>query len=341
MPGCPWTTRLEERRRIGVEEQGALRLLAEERGRAGGGDGSAKHVVDGLGLPLFRRHAHHFLRGAEGGDGEGEGVRGHGFEGGEVPFLDLLHFAGVVELHEFDPVRIVEAGDGRIIEGDVAIFADAEAAEIDGLRLEERGVPGDFVERQVALAVEVMELPGFDEEFHAFAHITTEARRVIAGDSEVFVHVEQGDLGPIDAAGLDESFEEPDLGITGGEDGGGGTLAGDDLGQVVSDLGRHGGGHVVLIAVDANGESVGLELLNRRAHVCLVETSLDGTATLGGRGIRGKSGRCLREERRDRKVGGTTGLSLSGNRRNHPAALFHAARSVARARGAARFQVGR
>jgi hypothetical protein len=44
---------------------------------------------------------------------------------------------------------------------------------------------------------------------------------VIAVDAEVLVHVEEGDLGPVDAAEGDEAGEELDLGIAGGEDGGG------------------------------------------------------------------------------------------------------------------------
>ena len=50
-----------------------------------------------------------------------------------MAFLDLLHLAVVIELHELDRVGVVEAGDGRIIEGDVAILADAHAAQVDGL----------------------------------------------------------------------------------------------------------------------------------------------------------------------------------------------------------------
>ena len=53
---------------------------------------------------------------------------------GEVAFAHLLLTAGGVELHDLHVERVVEVGDGRVVEREVPVLADAEAAEIERVR---------------------------------------------------------------------------------------------------------------------------------------------------------------------------------------------------------------
>jgi hypothetical protein len=130
-----------------IQKQRALGLGAEVGGRAGRGDRTPDRAADGLDLPGFSGATHIiFFAVQRAGTVRVRAYGGTASRRGEVAFLDLLHFAGVVELHEFDRVRVVEAGDWRVVEGDVTVFADAQAAEVDGLGLEQGGVAGDFVE---------------------------------------------------------------------------------------------------------------------------------------------------------------------------------------------------
>jgi len=154
-----------------------------------------------------------------------------------VALLDLLHLAVVIELHELDGVAVVEAGDGGIIEGDVAVFADAHAAQVDRLSGEEIGVALALVKWQQAVALKEVEGLGAKERFDALLHVEAEASRMGGRDAEVLVHVEEGDLGPVDPAHLDELLEEADLGIAGGEDGGGAALTGDGTGEGIEEDG--------------------------------------------------------------------------------------------------------
>ena len=57
-----------------VEEEGAVFLLAQEGGGAGGADGALEGVSDGAGFSFFGRDADHFSGRAQGRNREGEGV---------------------------------------------------------------------------------------------------------------------------------------------------------------------------------------------------------------------------------------------------------------------------
>ncbi len=56
---------------------------------------------------------------------------GHGVEVGEVALVDLLAPAGLVELDHLHVERVVEVGHRRIVEGEVAVLADAETAQVE------------------------------------------------------------------------------------------------------------------------------------------------------------------------------------------------------------------
>ena len=109
-------------------------LSAEIGGRAGGGDWTQQGATGSLGFARFRAQTNHFLGAAQGRDGQGQRVERHLVHAGEVTFIDLLLAAGEVELDELHEAFVLEIGDRRIVEGDVAVLTDAEAAEVDFLR---------------------------------------------------------------------------------------------------------------------------------------------------------------------------------------------------------------
>lgn len=168
-------------------------VIAKHRSRARSADRAFESVLNGLGFALFGRKTKNVAGAQESGDGEGEGVRRHRFEAGEMAFLDLLPFACVIELHQLDVIGVFKVGDMWVIEGEVTVFAYAEAAEVNGLCLKKAGVTTAFVEGKVAIAGEIVESAWLDEGFDAFAHVFAEACGVVGLNAEVFVHVKKRD----------------------------------------------------------------------------------------------------------------------------------------------------
>ena len=60
--------------------------------------------------------------------------------GREVAFADLLAARRGLERDDLHVERVVEVGDRRIVEREVAVLADAAAAEVERMRAEQRGV---------------------------------------------------------------------------------------------------------------------------------------------------------------------------------------------------------
>ena len=89
-------------------------------------------------------------------------------------------------------------------------------------------------------------------------------------DAEVLIHVKQRHFAPVDAAQLHEGFQELNLRVTGGENRGGFTLAGDSFHEVIVDGLRHVGCHVRLGRINPDGQRVGCEYfdgLSGFAHI--------------------------------------------------------------------------
>ena len=79
-----------------------------------------------------------------------------------MPFANLLHFARIIQAHQFDLPGILEVGDRRIVESQVAVFANAEAAEVDGLCLEQFRVSFAFIEGQQGFPLDVVKFFGLE-----------------------------------------------------------------------------------------------------------------------------------------------------------------------------------
>src|SRR5437867_222185 len=116
-----------------------------------------------------------------------------------MPFVDLLLSAGNIQLHQFHRTRVLKIRDWWIVKREMPVFADSQAAKIDRLGAQQLAIAFALIERQKRVTGDIMEGPRADAAFDALTHITAKAGRVIGVDSQVFVHMEQGELGPIDA----------------------------------------------------------------------------------------------------------------------------------------------
>src|SRR5579884_2398942 len=208
---CPTIGLLKQAGGILVKEHGRLWLFAKEGSRARGADGAVQCGFDGCGFSFFGRDAEHFFSRTKDRDRERERVLRHCVHVRKMAVADLLHAAGCVELRDFDGARVFEIGDRRIVEGYVAVFADAEAAEVNRLRAQQGGVTIAFVHWQQGVAFEVMKHARLHTAGNAFAHVKAKARLVIAGDAEILVHVKESDFRPIHAADTDEFLKKFDL----------------------------------------------------------------------------------------------------------------------------------
>lgn len=170
-----------------------MALKAEDGGRAFCGNWFFESGPNGFAFSLFGGKAYDFFGGAQRGNCQGKGVVGDGVEGGEVSFADLLLFAGGVEFHDFDLARVFKVGDWRVVEGEVTVFSNAQAAEVDGCLDKQAFVAIAFVQREQGVAGQVVEGLGFGLGFDAFFHVALKAGDVARRQSEIFVHVEKLD----------------------------------------------------------------------------------------------------------------------------------------------------
>ena len=133
----------------------------------------------------------------ERGNGQRKRVARDGIERGKTAVVDLLLAAGGVEFDDLHGARIGEVGDGRVVEGDVSVFADAETNDVDR-RLREQGrIARALRIRIVRLARDAVKRRGADAVEHVFALVVAKARGMIRADAGVFVHVEKRDARPV------------------------------------------------------------------------------------------------------------------------------------------------
>lgn len=236
-----------------------MRLAAEDRGWAGGFDRPFKGGADGGSLSGFRHDTDKSGSRDERRNREGEGVLRHAVDGGEAAFADLLLAAGAVELNQFDGARVVEVGDGRVVEGDMAVLADAETAEVDGLCPQQFGVTRAFGERFGAVAAQVVEGAGGQALVDAFPEEAPETGGVIGANAQVLVHVEQRHARPINPGLGHQRVQKGNLRRCGCENRRGGGLAAKRGPQDIACGARGVGSQLVRGAANADGECIGAE----------------------------------------------------------------------------------
>src|ERR1017187_2284156 len=159
----------------------------------------------------------------------------------ETPVVDLLPAARAVQLHHLDPQGVVKVRNGRVIEGDVPVFAYSKANEVDRPLGEQLGIAGANGGAVRFLRRQGVEGPDFHAGQKMLAQVAPEALRVVAAKAGVFVHVEHRDAAPIDGvrAAVGERRQEFILGRGARKNDAGVSLRGDDAPQVD---GHRGGG---------------------------------------------------------------------------------------------------
>ena len=119
-------------------------MLTHDRRRASRGNLAFKRGSHRRGFTTFR----HTTNPSTGAKKLGAGDRqrfGRDISGTfEVPFPDLLAEAGRVERDDFHRGGIGEIGVGRVVEGNMSIFAKAHKSNIYGGFAQQGGVPRNF-----------------------------------------------------------------------------------------------------------------------------------------------------------------------------------------------------
>lgn len=117
---------------VGVDIERGVWVAAENSRGTRGGDFVADGGADGGGFARAGNGADEFACAHECRNGKGDCVSRHGLKRGEAAIVDLLLAAFGVEFHSFYERGVGEVRDGRIVEGEVSVFTDSEAANIEG-----------------------------------------------------------------------------------------------------------------------------------------------------------------------------------------------------------------
>jgi hypothetical protein len=139
----------------------------------------------------------------------------------------------LIKLDGLDPSGIVEISHGRIVKGQMSVFSNAQAHEVDWSLPQQRGIPGAFRRGIRCLSLDAVECGRLDAGEHVFALIRAEGRGMIGGEADVFIHVKDENAGPIDTGG-DQCLEQFILRWCAGEDNACGASSRDKAPQVLS-----------------------------------------------------------------------------------------------------------
>lgn len=131
-------------------------------------------------------------------------------------FVELLAAAGVVESNYGVRLQRFEIG-GRIVEGEMAVFSDADEGDINLGKLQ--FVANSFHQLAgIFGAAQKMVLADADFIDEALAQIFAEAGGVSFGEADIFVEMKHFDAAPIDAGHGGEGREKFELRSAGGGD---------------------------------------------------------------------------------------------------------------------------
>ena len=128
-------------------------------------------------------------------------------------FRNLLTAARVVELDD-DVGGLDSEISGRIVEGEMAIFTDANERKID--RRLHNGIAGEADDLGgICVALQQMAIgdPGFANQ--PFPKVLAKARRVIHRQTDILVQMKEFDALPIDAGSCRQRLEECELRCSG------------------------------------------------------------------------------------------------------------------------------
>src|ERR1035437_2402189 len=111
----------------------------------------------------------------------------------------LLLPAVWVQDDAFHHQRIFEVRDGRIVDGDVSILADPHKSQIDRTGGEQSRVARYFRVQVGGVAIEILHATRANYFFHAGSDPFPKARRMVAGNTHVLIHVKDVHALPVDA----------------------------------------------------------------------------------------------------------------------------------------------
>ena len=165
------------------------------------------------------------------------------FKGGKPAFAELLLAACFVELHYDVGVIGGEVGWG-IVESQVAILADADEGDVNGMLHDDEAQPMAF-NFGLRLAIDPVDSSGRHRQLtdEAFPEVLAKRSGVARRQTQVFIQMKDGDLVPGDEGIGEQGVEHRELGSTGGEDEVGGAIAFDgfaeDFGPFIGGLLAH------------------------------------------------------------------------------------------------------
>ena len=203
---------------VAVQIQYGTGMAAQDRGGAGLPDLTAEGGADCLGLGFGGDDAEEVIPRKEGGNGQGDGGLGHVLQPGDAPVVDLLVAADGVQLHGLDRLGVMEVCHGGIVEGDVAVLANAHDHDIGGVLTEQSGVAVALGLGILCGDVDVEHLLEVGQPEDMLLQEVAEALGRVSGKADVLVHVEGVDAVPGDLLIGRQSPQHLVLGGGGGED---------------------------------------------------------------------------------------------------------------------------
>lgn len=108
-------------------------MFSQYGGRTVGTDLVVKGVANRFGLSLVRHNTADRIAVEYGRYGQGQSLVRNIVQGGEPSFPGLLFFARLVQGDQLDPFRVVKIGYGRVVKGNMAVFAYADAGKVYGV----------------------------------------------------------------------------------------------------------------------------------------------------------------------------------------------------------------
>ena len=226
-------------------------MVLQDGAGAGVGHRTFQHTLDRLSFAFIGNNVDDDFALEDLGNAHAESMGGHSVKGGEPAFAQLLTAAGVIQFDHEESLVGVEVSRG-IVESDVAVFADADESDIDGMfshdflhfGAESGGIFGIAVDEE-----DFSQLAGqlVDE---VLAEIETETGFVSGGETDVLIQVEEGHFGPVDAGLLNQEAHHFELAGSGSSDHIGTALFGDDFAQHFGTVSGGGFAHFGLVLED-------------------------------------------------------------------------------------------
>ena len=140
--------------------------------------------------------------------------------------MDLLGNAGIRQRDHLEGIVVIKVC-GRIVEGNVAVFTDADETQIHGPLCQQFGqLPDGFC--GVCLTVDQVVFAGMDHIHEPLPEILLEAGGMLGRDAHIFVQMEHFHLAPVDIL-FYKMLEERKLGRAGGQQQPGRTVPGNGL----------------------------------------------------------------------------------------------------------------